>query len=86
MASTIRARSSAGIVTVMACAGHGVEVGEVALVDLLAPAGLVELDHLHVERVVEVGHRRIVEGEVAVLADAETAQVERVLSAEMSPA
>ena len=33
------ARSRAGMVTVMACAGHVVDGGEVALVHLLAPAG-----------------------------------------------
>ena len=75
------ARSRAGMVTVMACAGTSAVGGEVALVDLLAPAGGVELDHLHVERVVEVGHRRVVEGQVAVLADAQAAQVERVVLA-----
>src|SRR5580700_10576486 len=53
-------------------AGDGPEVGEVALVDLLEPAVAIELDHLHVERVVEVGHGRVVEGEVPVLAHPET--------------
>ena len=59
-------------------AGHGVDVGKMALVDLLEPTGAVELDHLHVERVGEVGHGRIVEGEMPVLPDTETAQVEGV--------
>jgi hypothetical protein len=80
MASTWPARSRAGMVTVMAWSpwpGRR-QVGEVALVDLLLPAGRVELDHLDVERVVEVGHRGVVEGQVPVLADAQAAQVERV--------
>ena len=79
-ARTRSARSSAGMVTVMARAGTSASVGEVALVDLLAAARRVELDHLDVQRVVEVGHRRVVEGQVAVLADPEAAQVERVLA------
>ena len=44
------------MVTVRACDGTAREVGEVALVDLLAPTGRIELDHLDVERVCEVGH------------------------------
>ena len=66
-------------------ARHGVDVGEVALVHLLEPAVPVELDHLHVEGVVEVGDGRVVEGEMAVLPDAEAAQVEGV-GLEQSPA
>ena len=49
-----------------------------ALVDLLQAAGRVELDHLDVERVVEVGDRRVVERQMPVLTDAEAAQVEWV--------
>ena len=45
-------------------------VGEVALVDLLQAARGVELDHLDVQRVVEVGHGGVVEGQVPVLPDA----------------
>ena len=60
----------------------GVQVREVAFVDLLAPAWTVELDHLHVQRVVKVGDWRIVEGQVPVLADTETTQVERMCDQE----
>ena len=47
-------------------------------VDLLRPAGPVELDHLDVEGIVEIGDRRIVEREMPVLSDAETTQVQRM--------
>ena len=57
---------------------HLVDRREMALVHLLSPACDVELDHLHIDRVVEIGHRRVVEREVAVLADAQAAQVERM--------
>ena len=50
------------MVTVTARVGTA-STREVALVDLLASARTVELDDLHVERVVEVGHRGIVEGQ-----------------------
>ncbi len=71
------ARSNAGIVTVIAWGGTVRRPREVALPHLLAAARLVEGDDLHVERVVEVSDRGVVEGEVAVLADAEAAEVER---------
>ena len=58
--------------------GDVVVGGEVPLVDLLAAAGGVELDHLDVQGVGEVGHRGIVEGQVPVLPDAQAAQVEGV--------
>ena len=48
------------------------------LVDLLLPACGVEFDHLDVERVVEVGHARVVERQVPVLPDAQAAQVKGV--------
>ena len=57
---------------------HRVDIGEVTLPHLLAPAGVVELDDLHVGGIVEVGDRRVVEREVAVLTDPETAEVERM--------
>ena len=57
-----------------------------ALVDLLQAAGRLELDHLDVAGVGEVGHRRIVEGQVPVLADPEAAQVEGVLAQELGVA
>ena len=60
--------------------GHRVDVGEVALAHLLATARVVELHHLDVERVVEVGDGRVVEREVPVLADAEAAEVERMVA------
>ena len=66
------------MVTVMACVGTVVDVGEVAFAHLLLTAGGVELHDLHVERVVEVGDGRVVEREVPVLADAEAAEIERV--------
>jgi len=53
---------------------------EVSLADLLAPRRVVELDLLDVEWIVEVCGRRLVEREVSVLTDAETAHVERMLS------
>ena len=54
---------------------HGLDAREVALVHLLEPAGVVELDHLDVQRIGEVRHGRIVEGEVPVLPDPQAAQV-----------
>jgi hypothetical protein len=44
---------------------------ERSVVDLLMAAGLVELDHPHVRGLEEVAHRRIDEGQVPVLADAQ---------------
>ena len=66
------------MVAVSARRGTASMSGKWPFVDLLEPALPVQLDHLHVEGVVEVGHGRIVEGEMAVLPDAETAQVEGV--------
>ena len=66
--------------------GDVVKAGEVALVDLLAPAGRFEFDDLDVARVGEVGHRRVVEGQVPVLADPEAAQVERILRQQVAVA
>ena len=66
------------MVTVTARSGTSDSVGEVTLADLLATAGPVEHHHLDVERVVEVGDRRVVEREMAVLADPEAAEVEGV--------
>ncbi len=65
---------------------HRVDVGEMALVDLLEPAGRVELDHLHVETVIEVGHGRIVEGQMAVLPDPEAAESRGWLDQELGVA
>ena len=72
------------MVAVSARLGTAVDVGEVALVHLLEPARPIELDDLHVEGVVEVGDGRVVEGQMAVLADAEAAEVERVVAASSS--
>ncbi len=59
--------------------GRDVRVGrEVALADLLGSAVGVEAHLLHVEGVLEVGGGRVVEREVAVLADPEAAEVEGV--------
>ncbi len=66
------------MVTVIACPGTSASGLQMPLVDLLSAARRVELDHLDVQRVVEVGDTWVVEGQVAVLADAETAEVERV--------
>ena len=46
-------------------------LAEGAVVSLLMAAGLVELHHAHVGRLEEVAHRRIDEGQVPVLADAQ---------------
>ncbi len=67
------------MVTVMARAGTSSSAGEVALVHLLAPAGIVQLYHLEVDRVIEVGHRGVVEGQVTVLTDPETAEIQRIV-------
>ena len=50
---------------------------EAAVVHLLAPARVVERHDLHARRVGEVRHRRVVERQVAVLADAEADEVDR---------
>src|SRR6185437_4203549 len=47
------------------------EPGKALVIDLLLPADLVEVDQLDVERVVEIGDWRVVEGNVAVDPDAE---------------
>ena len=60
----------------IACAGTSSMRGEPALADLLAPAGLVERDDEVGLLGVEIGGR-IVEGEVAVLADADERDVDR---------
>ena len=59
-------------------AGHLGLRGEVALTHLLTPAVGIDLDHLDRQGIVEVRHPRVVEGEVAVLADSQTAEVEGV--------
>ena len=56
--------------------GHLVHAREVTFVHLLLTAGQVELDDLHQTLVLEVGDRRIVEGDVAILTDAEAAEVD----------
>ena len=73
--------------------GHGdrvrrdvVDRCEVALGHLLAAGSGLERDDLDVERIVEVGDRRIVEREMPVLADAAAAQVERVRAQEVGVA
>ena len=60
---------------------HLVHAGEVTFIDLLLAAGEVELDELHEAFVLEIGDRRIVEGDVAVLTDAEAAEVDFLRSA-----
>src|SRR5712692_3508789 len=55
-------------------AGDVLEAGEAAVVDLLAPAGLVELHDPDVELFREVADRGVDEGQVAVLAHAQDRQ------------
>ncbi len=62
--------------------GNIVIGGEVSLVNLLGPARRVQGHHLHILRVVEIGHRRVVEGQVPVLADTQAAEVEGVVAQE----
>lgn len=50
---------------------------EATVVHLLAPAGVVEPDDLHEHRVVEIRHGRVIERQVAVLADTEADEVDR---------
>src|SRR5947209_18724564 len=52
-------------------AGDVLDAGEATVVDLLAPAGLVELHNPDVELFYEVADRRVDEGQVAVLAHAQ---------------
>ena len=51
-------------------------MSRVALPDLLAAAGVVQLDDLHRLRILEVGNGRVVERQVAVLPDPEAAHVQ----------
>ena len=55
--------------------GHRGQVGEPALTQLLAPAGFIEFDRLYPYRVLEIGNRRIVEGDVAVFTDTDASDV-----------
>ena len=64
------------MVTVTAWAGTSARVGKVSLVDLLPATGVVELDHLDGQGVVEIGHRGVVEGQMAVLPDTQAAEIE----------
>ena len=48
-----------------------------ALAHLLLTARKIKLHNLHHARIGQIGHRRIIEGEVAVLTDPETAQIDR---------
>src|SRR5579884_2398942 len=57
---------------------HCVHVRKMAVADLLHAAGCVELRDFDGARVFEIGDRRIVEGYVAVFADAEAAEVNRL--------
>ena len=50
--------------------GHVVKGGKTAIVHLLQAAGLVEGDDLDLQRIGEIGDGRIVEGQVAILANA----------------
>ena len=54
-----------------------VEGREATIINLLPAAGLVEFHDFHQLRILEISHRRIVEREVPVLADAEADEVRR---------
>lgn len=56
--------------------GHGFEGGEVPFLDLLHFAGVVELHEFDPVRIVEAGDGRIIEGDVAIFADAEAAEID----------
>jgi hypothetical protein len=47
-----------------------------AFANLLAPAGIIQADDLHRQRVVEVRHRRVVEADVPVFADSDEARID----------
>ena len=68
-------RISVGIVSVDCRLRNIVDGREPSFRELLLPALLVEVDHLGVVRILEVGYRRIVEGQMPVLADAEQAEL-----------
>src|SRR5882762_3888199 len=52
---------------------HGLESWEMSFAHLLLPAGWVEFHEFDLVRVVEIRHRWIVEAQVSILANAETA-------------
>src|SRR5262249_42965337 len=66
--------------------GDGGEGGEAAVVDLLLAAGVVERDDLGDLRVVEIGDGGVVEGDVAVLADAQAHDVDGGLAEQVGVA
>jgi hypothetical protein len=66
----------AGTVRVRAYGGTASRRGEVAFLDLLHFAGVVELHEFDRVRVVEAGDWRVVEGDVTVFADAQAAEVD----------
>ena len=68
------------MLTVMASGRDLVSGGEVALVDLLVATRRVQLDQLDVFGIVEAGHRGVIEGQVAVLPDAQAAKIEGMLA------
>ena len=62
--------------------GHLGEGGEAAVVDLLLAAGEVEFDDFDEERVGEVGDGRVVEGDVAVFANAHADEIDGLCAEE----
>ena len=73
-----RARSRAGMVTVTACRGTSASLAKWPSLTCWRRQASSRVTTLTSARVVEVGHRGVVEGQVPVLADAQAAQVERV--------
>jgi len=53
----------------------GGQIWKMAFVDLLLAARFIQLDELDTMRVLEIGDWRIVESEMTILADAETAEI-----------
>ena len=80
------ARSSAGMVTVMALAGTASMSGKWPSLTCCARQASSSSTTLTSSGSVEVGHRGIVEGQVPVLPDPEAAQVERVALQELGVA
>ena len=70
------------MVTVMACAGTSSSPGKWPSLTCCRRQAASSSTTLTSTRVGEIGHRRVVEGQVPVLADPEAAQVERVLPQE----
>ena len=77
MARTRAARSRAGMVTVIAWSGTSSSVAKCPSLTCWRRQAASSVTTFTSRAVVEVGHRRVVEGQVPVLADAQAAEVER---------